>query len=80
MSVKKIRQYDDNFKRKYVDWLKGFDNNNLVTTEQDLSDFIDSEFFDGFLLADEVLVLYELVRDECVRRVAKMNPCDTQLA
>lgn len=29
MSVKKIRQYDDNFKRKYVDWLKGFDNEEI---------------------------------------------------
>ncbi len=40
----------------------------LVRYEADLSKFIDSDFFNGFILQDEILVIYDLVRDECVNR------------
>lgn len=59
----------------YSEWLKGFDNDSLVKYEENLSDFIDCDLYDGFLLADEVNILYELIRDECVRRVSRMVAC-----
>lgn len=45
----------------------------LVKAEQWLSDFIDSDFCGDWLLSDEAFVLYELVRDECVKRVAMIS-------
>lgn len=41
----------------------------LIEQEQILSDLIDSDLFENFVLIDEVIVLYDLVRDECVRRL-----------
>ncbi len=61
---------EKDFKQYYENWLHGFSNDELVRHEQNLSDVIDSDLFPGFLLSDEVLVLYELVRDECVRRLS----------
>lgn len=45
----------------------------LVKVEQWLSDFIDSDLFEDSILSDEALAMYELVRDECVKRVAKIS-------
>ncbi len=70
-------KYEEHFKKNYADLIQGFDNDSLVTSERDLRCFIDSEFYQDFLLAKELHVLYELIRDECVRRVAKMIPYDS---
>lgn len=69
-------KYEEHFKKNYVGLVQGFDNNSLVRSEQDLRDFIDSEFYRDFVLAKEVHVLHELIRDECVRRVANLLPWD----
>jgi len=41
----------------------------LVEQEALLSQIIRSDLFDNFVLIDEVILLYDLVRDECVRRL-----------
>lgn len=42
----------------------------LVEQEVLLSRIIHSDLFESFVLIDEVILLYDLVRDECVRRLA----------
>ena len=42
----------------------------LVEQEEILSKLIDSDLFSDFVLADEVIILYDLIRDECVKRLA----------
>ena len=61
--------YREHFKKNYAGLLEGYDNDALVRIEQELRDIIDSEFFRDFVLAVEVRDLYELTRDECVRRL-----------
>ncbi len=43
----------------------------LVEQERLLSSLIDDDCFSGFLLMDEIMSLYELVRNECVSRLAR---------
>lgn len=64
-------KFEQQFEQDYRQWFKGMHVKQLVEYEQNLSAFIDSDLFDGFVLADEVLMLYELIRDECVYRVSK---------
>lgn len=74
-------KFQEQFKEDYKQWFKEMSAKQLVKYEQNLSQYIDSDLFEDSLLADEVLVLYDLVRDECVYRVSKMADCDwTQLA
>lgn len=42
----------------------------LVEQEAILSQLIDSDLFEHFVLIDEVILLYDLVRDECVKRLS----------
>lgn len=42
----------------------------LVEQEALLFQIIDSDLFDNFVLIDEVILLHDLVRDECVRRLS----------
>lgn len=61
------------FEKHYQEWFRGFNAKRLVECEQNLSNFIDSDLFCDFILSDEVILLYDLIRDECVRRVAIMS-------
>lgn len=45
----------------------------LVEYEDIISRFIDSDFYPEFPLSDEVMELYRLVQNECVRRCATMS-------
>ena len=65
-------KYMEHFEKHYRDWIKGFDNSSLVQYERNLSSFIDCELFEDFLMSDELLMLYEIIRDECVNRVSNM--------
>lgn len=65
-------QYMDTFKKYYSEWFSRFDVKTLVEYEQSLSKFIDSDDFHDFPLSDEVLMMFELVRDECVMRCSVM--------
>lgn len=66
-------KYMKDFKEHYQEWLRGFSAKRLVECEENLSSFIDSDLFSSFILSDEVILLYDMVRDECVRRVAIMS-------
>lgn len=66
-------KYDEHFKEHYTKRLKGCSAKRLVDFEQNLTDLIDSDLIENCLLCDEILVLYNLVRDECVYRVAKIS-------
>ena len=59
------------FKKHYESWFSTMSAANLVSYEQNLSKFIDSDLYEGNILADEVNILYELIRDECVYRLSK---------
>lgn len=65
------------FCREWKELLTAFDNDSLVRSERNLASFIESDFHEDFILSDEVTCLYELVRDECVRRVARLKPSAT---
>lgn len=58
------------FKTYFKEWFSGCNTTTLVKQEDILSQLIDSDFGPDFILIDEVIVLYDLVRDECVRRLA----------
>ncbi len=42
----------------------------MVEQEAVLSQLIDSDLFQNFILADEVIMLYDMICDECVKRLA----------
>lgn len=65
--------YIKQFKEHYQEWFRGFSAKRLVECEENLSSFIDCDLFNNFVLSDEVILLYDMVRDECVRRVAIMS-------
>ena len=67
-----MKDYMDYVKDFYTDYFKHCSAAVLVQREEEFSKLIDDDFFSESLLIDETFLLYELVRDECVRRVALM--------
>ena len=65
-------KYDECFKEHYKEWFKGCSAKRLVDFERNLSNLIDSDLIEDCVLVDEILALYDMVRDECVYRVAKI--------
>lgn len=65
-------KYMEQFKEHYKEWFRGCSAKRLVDFEKNLCNVIDSDLIENFVLCDEVIALYEIVRDECVYRVAKM--------
>ena len=65
-------KFQEHFKEHYTEWLKGCSAKRLVDFERNLGNLIDSDLIEDFILCDEVIALYDMVRDECVYRVAKM--------
>ena len=63
-------EYREHFKHYYSEWLKGFSISRLVEVEENIGRLIDCDLFSEFLLSDETILLYELVRDECVCRLS----------
>lgn len=63
-------EYMEQFKVHYCEWFKNFSNSSLVKYEENLSKLIDSELFSDCILSDEIVLLHELIRDECVNRLA----------
>lgn len=66
------RKFEDVFSEYWKERFKHFSLSNLVFYEDSISKFIDSGFCEDFLLVDEIIVLYELIRDECVHRCERM--------
>ena len=69
-------KFQEQFKEDYKQWFKEVSAKQLIKYEQNLSQYIDTDLFDNSLLADEVLILYDLIRDECVYRVSKFAETD----
>lgn len=69
--VKYNRMFAEYWEKRYTDYSLS----HLVQDEQWLSRFIDSDAFTESPLSDEVLEMFDLVRNECVRRVAMMSDC-----
>ena len=58
------------FKEYHKDYFSHWRISSLIEQEHVLSQLIDSELFPNFVLADEVIMLYDLIRDECVKRLS----------
>lgn len=67
-----MKDYVESMKEYYQNYFRHCSASSLVLFESHFSKLIDDDFFEETLLIDDVLMLYELVRDECVRRVALM--------
>lgn len=65
--------YSECFKQHYSKRFSDMSVSFLLKYENNLSELIDSDLFSDLLLADEVMVLYELIRNECVKRLAICN-------
>lgn len=65
-----IFKFNRMFREYYEHYFSDWKVSSLVKQEDILSHLIDSDLFCDFVLADEVILLYDLVRDECVRRLA----------
>ena len=65
-------KFQEQFKLDYEEWFKGMKAKQLVKYTRNVEQYIDSDLFEDSLLADEVLILYDLIREECVCRVSKM--------
>ena len=64
--------YLDSFCEHYKKFLSTSKLSTLAEQEKLLSRMIDDDIVFNSLLIDEVIILYDLVRDECVRRVVMM--------
>lgn len=59
--------------RQYVEWFRGFSNGSLARHISVMERLIDSNDFAESLLIDDGIRIYDLLRDECVRRVSLMS-------
>lgn len=64
--------YFDSFREYYKRLLSTVKLSTLAQQEEILSRMIDDDTVADSYLIDEVVLLYDLVRDECVRRIAKI--------
>lgn len=68
--------YMDSFRDYYTERFSGSSASTLVEQEDLLSKFIDNDDFISLWLMDEAIAMYEIVRDECVKRVAILASSD----
>ena len=68
-------EYTNIFNSYWQDRFSHSSLDNLVEQERLLSKLIDDDSFSGFLMMDEIMSLYELVRDECISRLARYVGC-----
>lgn len=62
-------EFRDAFKEYHKELFSHWKSKSLVEQEAILSQLIDSDLFEHFVLIDEVVLLYDMVRDECVKRL-----------
>lgn len=67
------RKFEDVFSEYWKGRFETFSLANLVFYANSISKFIDNGFVENFILADEIIVLHELIRDECVHRCELMS-------
>lgn len=61
-------KYYELFRVHYREWIAGMKSSSIVEYERNLSALIDSDLFDDCILNDEISALYDIIRDECVKR------------
>ena len=64
-------KYREFFENYHKDWFSYWDSENLIEQAKVLAKMIDSDLVADSLLIDEVMILFNLIRDECVKRIAK---------
>jgi len=72
-------RYLEHFEEHYKNWFNDMHIKQLVQCEKDLSAFIDSDFYESFILGDEVETLYQIICDECIRRLHKFAETDLSI-
>lgn len=60
----------DEIVEEYKAWFVTFSNSNLVHYIQNMEALIDSDVFAESFFIDEAIQIYDLLHDECVRRVS----------
>lgn len=65
-----MKDYMEYLKEFYKDYFSACTLSELVRREDQFTRLLDDDAFSYTLLIDMALALHELVRDECVRRVA----------
>ena len=68
-------KFRNSFEQYYREYFSHWRASSLVKQEQILSQMIDSDFVHESILIDEIILLYDIVRDECVKRLA-FSVCD----
>ena len=68
--------YMEHFKEHYKEHFGRISSTQLVIEEERISRLLDDDEFSYSLLIDVALAMYELIRDECVRRVSKFSKYD----
>ena len=69
-------EYMEIFKAHYKEHFSRSTSSKLVENEERLSLLLNDDTFSYSPLIDEALAMYELIRDECVRRVSRMAKSD----
>lgn len=60
------------YKIHYREFFSRMSDGCLIRQEELVSRLIDADFSSELIQLDEILALYEIIRDECVRRVSFM--------
>lgn len=62
-------RYYEIFKQRYSNMLKGYCDAELVKAVSEIEMIIDSDITNAFPMIDELMIIYDIVRDECVSRL-----------
>ncbi len=63
-------KFRKDFEEYHKELFSHWEASSLVEQEALLSQIIDSDLFDNFVLIDEVILLHDLIRNECVNRLS----------
>lgn len=64
-------KYREFFENYHENWFSYWKSENLIEQAKILAEMINSDLVAESILMDEVMILFNLIRDECVKRVAK---------
>lgn len=55
-------------------WIEKWSNQELINQIRMFEQIFDFEHMDDFIFLDEIYEVYELMRSECVKRIANLSP------
>ena len=64
-------KYREFFENYHENWFSQWQSEHLIEQAKVLAEMIDSDLVADSMLMDEVVILFNLIRDECVKRIAK---------